>query len=154
VTFCNIGNPQEFRQKPLTFFREVIACVINPDLINNDTINIDARNRAKLVLDDIISSGSYTHSLGIPFVRRSIARFIAQADAVPEPSVDDIMLTEGASQGVHLLINAMITSSQDAIMIPIPQYPLYTASIALYGGSVAPYYMEESSNWSLDTKNL
>ena len=35
VTFCNIGNPQEFHQKPITFFREVISCVANPDLIDN-----------------------------------------------------------------------------------------------------------------------
>ena len=32
---CNIGNPQEFRQKPITFFREVLSCMVNPDLIKN-----------------------------------------------------------------------------------------------------------------------
>ena len=35
-------------------------------------------------------------------------------------------------------------------MIPIPQYPLYSAAISLYGGSPAPYYMDESKGWQLD----
>ncbi len=44
----------------------------------------------------------------------------------------------------------MITSENDAIMIPIPQYPLYSAAISLYGGSVAPYYLNEEKGWQLD----
>ena len=42
----------------------------------------------------------------------------------------------------------------DAIMIPIPQYPLYTASIALNGGSTAPYYLNESKGWQLDLEEI
>lgn len=52
------------------------------------------------------------------------------------------MLTEGASQGVHLLFNTLIFNKTDAILIPIPQYPLYSAGISLYGGAAAPYYMD------------
>ena len=59
-------------------------------------------------------------------------------------------MTEGASQGVHLLLNSMITSKDDAIMIPIPQYPLYSAAIALYQGHPAPYYLNEAKGWQLD----
>jgi alanine transaminase len=39
-------------------------------------------------------------------------------------------------------------------MIPIPQYPLYTAAISLYGGSPAPYYMNEERGWQLDMEEL
>ena len=39
-------------------------------------------------------------------------------------------------------------------MIPIPQYPLYTAAIALYGGSAAPYYMDEGSGWQLNIEEM
>lgn len=113
-------------------------------------INIDARNRAKNILDEIISAGSYSHSLGIHSIRENVGRFIAKNDNVPKPNVDDIILTEGASQGVHVLFNTLITGENDAIMIPIPQYPLYTAAIALYGGAVAPYYMDEASGWQLN----
>lgn len=64
------------------------------------------------------------------------------------------MLTEGASQGVHLLFNTLIFNKTDAILIPIPQYPLYSAGISLYGGAAAPYYMDEASGWQFDLKEL
>lgn len=51
------------------------------------------------------------------------------------------MMTEGASQGVHLITSSILLSKDDSIMIPIPQYPLYSAAISLYGGSPAPYYL-------------
>jgi len=43
--------------------------VVCPDLIENDTINVDARKRAKLILDEIGSAGSYSPSLGIYSIR-------------------------------------------------------------------------------------
>jgi alanine transaminase len=88
LTFCNIGNPQEFHQKPITYFREVLSCALNPALIDNPSINLDARNRAKAVLKEIISTGSYTHSLGIPLVRANVCKYIARMDKVPEPKLD------------------------------------------------------------------
>ncbi|KAE8694924.1 Glutamate--glyoxylate aminotransferase 1 [Hibiscus syriacus] len=36
------------------------------------------------------------------------------------------------------------------VLVPVPQYPLYSATISLYGGSLVPYYLEESANWGLD----
>jgi len=39
-------------------------------------------------------------------------------------------------------------------MIPIPQYPLYSALITLNGGTLVPYYLDESKNWALDVKNV
>ena len=75
-------------------------------------------------------------------------------DNVAPPSIDEIILTEGASQGVHLLLSTLIVDNKDAIMIPIPQYPLYTASIALNGGVPCPYYLNESRGWQLDIEEL
>jgi len=48
----------------------------------------------------------------------------------------------------------MITSKDDGILIPIPQYPLYSAAISLYGGYAAPYYMNEQTGWQLDFSEL
>lgn len=39
-------------------------------------------------------------------------------------------------------------------MVPIPQYPLYSATISLFGGSLVPYYLEETANWGLDVNDL
>lgn len=115
--------------------------MLNPELIELEGVNPDAAKRAKHYLDNIISAGSYTHSLGIPLVRKTVANFIAREDGVEAPDINHIFMTEGASQGVHLLMNTMINSENDSIMIPIPQYPLYSAAIALYGGHAAPYYL-------------
>lgn len=40
------------------------------------------------------------------------------------------------------------------ILVPVPQYPLYSATISLLGGSLIPYYLEETANWGLDIANL
>ena len=42
-------------------------------------------------------------------------------------------MTDGASVAVRMCLNAMIRSENDGILVPIPQYPLYSASIQLYG---------------------
>lgn len=39
-------------------------------------------------------------------------------------------------------------------MVPVPQYPLYSATISLLGGSLVPYYLEETANWGLDLNDL
>ena len=39
-------------------------------------------------------------------------------------------------------------------MIPIPQYPLYTASITLYGGAAVPYFLEEEADWGTSLQGL
>lgn len=154
VTYCSIGNPHQFNQKPLTFPREVLSCVVCPDLIENDTINVDARKRAKLILDEIGSAGSYSPSLGIYSIRQNVAKFIANEDHVPQPSVDDIILCEGASQGVNVLFNTLIGDKNDSVMIPVPLYPLFSAVINLNGGSVTPYYMDEENGWQLNTDKM
>ena len=40
------------------------------------------------------------------------------------------------------------------ILVPVPQYPLYSAAISLFGGSLVPYYLEEEANWGLDFVNI
>lgn len=40
------------------------------------------------------------------------------------------------------------------MLVPVPQYPLYSATISLYGGSLVPYYLEETADWGLDINDL
>ena len=49
--------------------------------------------------------------------------------------VQDIFLTDGASPAVRKMLNAIIRDENDGLLVPIPQYPLYSASIQLYGTS-------------------
>lgn len=67
---------------------------------------------------------------------------------------DEIFLCDGASAGVHLVMRAFIRGDQDAILTPIPQYPLYSATLALNGGTLVPYYLDEEKGWQMDIDHL
>lgn len=51
-------------------------------------------------------------------------------------------------------MRAILRDSKDAIMVPIPQYPLYSATIDLYGGSLVPYYLDETTGWQCTMEHL
>ncbi|KAL8519141.1 hypothetical protein ACS0TY_010180 [Phlomoides rotata] len=52
------------------------------------------------------------------------------------------------------ILNTIIRGEGDGILVPVPQYPLYSATITLLGGSLVPYFLEETANWGLDIVNL
>lgn len=157
IIYCNIGNPQQLHQKPISFFRQVLALCQYPDLIHNPvtaaTFPKDAVARAKTYLHDIISVGAYSHSQGQISVRNEVADFIKNRDGY-SADPNSIFLTDGASSGVRSLLSIMLRDEQDGVMIPIPQYPLYSACIPLYGGSAISYYLNESTGWSLSVEEL
>ncbi|KAJ2995326.1 hypothetical protein HDV02_000871 [Globomyces sp. JEL0801] len=158
VTFCNIGNPQSLKQKPITFFRQVSSLVEYPELMESPLLGqlypLDVVKRAKELLTSVGGSvGSYSHSKGIPLVRQRIAQFIQARDGYPSDP-ESIFCTTGASDGVKRTLELIISKSNVGIMIPIPQYPLYTASIASLGGLPTEYYLNESENWGMTTKEL
>ncbi|CAE6402527.1 unnamed protein product [Rhizoctonia solani] len=151
VVNSNIGNPQQkgLDQKPITFTRQVAALLEYPELMEKgkEIFPADAIARGKELYDEIGSIGAYSHSQGVPFIRENVAKFIEARDGHPaDPS--QIFLTAGASAGVSLLISMLISSSKAGILIPIPQYPLYTATLAQQGGIPIPYYLDESKGWS------
>jgi glutamate--glyoxylate aminotransferase len=53
-----------------------------------------------------------------------------------------------------MALNALIRGPSDAVLVPVPQYPLYSASIALYDGTFEGYELDESNGWSMDIENL
>ncbi|KAB2596949.1 alanine aminotransferase 1 [Pyrus ussuriensis x Pyrus communis] len=52
------------------------------------------------------------------------------------------------------MMQLLISSEKDGILCPIPQHPLYSASIALHGGTLVPYFLDEASGWGLETSEL
>ncbi|CAD5193379.1 alanine aminotransferase 2-like [Musa acuminata AAA Group] len=159
ILYCNIGNPQSLGQQPITFFREVLALCDHPALLGKSNIDAlfskDAIGRAQKILDLIPgrATGAYSHSQGIKGLRDAIAAGIAIRDGFPA-NADDIFLTDGASPGVHMMMQLLIRSENDGILCPIPQYPLYSASIALHGGSLVPYYLDEATGWGLEISDV
>ena len=137
--FCNIGNPQELRQEPITFFRQVLSLVNLPELLAAAETQPavaaffppDVVARARKYLSAIPGGlGAYTHSQGIEIVREEVAAFISARDGVPARA-SDIYLSDGASPAAQTFLKAIIRGEHDGVMVPIPQYPLYSASIAL-----------------------
>lgn len=98
--------------------------------------------------------GAYTHSMGTEGIREEIAAFITRRDGGAPAKASDIFLTDGASPGVQLCMKAMLRKGTDAVLVPIPQYPLYSASIALFGGTMANYYLTEEKGWALELAEL
>ncbi|GAA5878049.1 hypothetical protein JCM1840_001727 [Sporobolomyces johnsonii] len=157
VVNCNIGNPQQLDQKPLTFLRQIAALTEYPDLIDHPAsaqiFPKDAIERARTIIEEIGSTGAYSHSMGVPAIRKRVAQFIEQRDGHPA-SPTDIYLTAGASVGVSNVLQTLIASPMDGVLIPIPQYPLYTAALALNAARPVPYYLKESADWGLDIADV
>ncbi len=158
IFYFNIGNPQQLGQPPLTYVREILALVNYPKLISSPTaaesFAKDSIKRAKEIMKlNPVGIGAYTQSAGIPFIKQAVADFIHKRDEIPT-NPENIFLTDGASKGVDLLLQSLITDKKDGIMIPIPQYPLYSADITLFGGAHVRYYLDEENEWKLKQEML
>ncbi|XP_027334295.1 alanine aminotransferase 2-like isoform X2 [Abrus precatorius] len=159
ILYCNIGNPQSLGQSPITFFREVLALCDHPAILDKSEtqglFSADAIERAWQIVDQIPgrATGAYSHSQGVKGLRDTIAAGIQDRDGFPA-NPDDIFMTDGASPAVHNMMQLLIRSESDGILCPIPQYPLYSASIALHGGSLVPYYLDEATGWGLEIPEL
>ncbi|CAL0317985.1 unnamed protein product [Lupinus luteus] len=159
ILYCNIGNPQSLGQQPITFFREVLALCDHPAILDRSEtqglFSTDSIERAWTIVDQIPgrATGAYSHSQGIKGLRDAIAAGIEARDGFPADP-NDIFLTDGASPAVHMMMQLLIRSENDGILCPIPQYPLYSASIALHGGTLVPYYLDEATGWGLEISEL
>ena len=67
---------------------------------------------------------------------------------------ESIYLSAGASSGVNTLLHIICASPQTGVLVPIPQYPLYTATLAVLNGRVVPYYLEEGKAWGTDLSEI
>lgn len=179
IISCNIGNPQALGQSPVTYYRQVLSLLEEPSKIQRERQLKDLFEESplsELKEDDFISDyvldlsekilaktgtgmGAYTESKGMRFIREAVAAYIDRRDEIaitgaPAADPEKIFLTSGASEGVKAVLDLLIASSDDGIMIPIPQYPLYSAAIKKAGGLQANYYPDEDRDWALDRKML
>ncbi len=158
IVFCNIGNPQAVGQKPLTFIRQVLSLLEYPDLLNNPNIDSlypkDVIERAKEFLKKTkFGVGAYSNSQGFYFVVQDIAAFIEKRDGY-KSDPKNIFLSNGASEGIQMFLLSLIRNNTDGVLLPIPQYPLYSALLSLLGGTKIDYYLDESQGWGLSMDEL
>jgi len=157
VIYCNIGNPQALGQRPLTWVRQVLALCEYPELLDRlppDTFPTDVVEVSRQVLAGSRHGlGAYTDSRGYAFVREAVAEFIRRRDGFAADP-ESIYLTDGASKAAQSVLRLLIDDARDGIMVPIPQYPLYSATITLYGGALVPYALDEDAGWELSRETL
>uniref|UniRef100_A0A8C2J305 Alanine aminotransferase 1 n=1 Tax=Cyprinus carpio TaxID=7962 RepID=A0A8C2J305_CYPCA len=159
VIKANIGDAHAMGQRPITFFRQVMALCTYPQLLDDNKFPEDAKNRARRILQSCggNSIGAYTTSQGIDCVRHDVANYIQRRDGGIPSDPDNIYLTTGASDGIVTILKLLTAGegrTRTGVMISIPQYPLYSASIAELGAVQINYYLNEEKCWSLDISEL
>ena len=160
VIAANIGNPQQLDQKPITFFRQVLSLLENPLLLEKEDVlrkglgyPEDVIARARRLLKEVKSVGAYSQSQGAPGIRANVADFLQRRDGHPS-SVDSIFLSNGASAGVNTLMHIICANADTGVLVPIPQYPLYTATLAVLDARCVPYYLDEAKGWGTNVEDI
>src|SRR5215207_9027761 len=127
VIKLNIGNIAAFGLEP-------------PDEIVQDMIR------------NLPNAAGYTDSKGLFAPRKAIVHYTQQKQ-VHGVTVDDVYLGNGASELITMSMNALLNDG-DEVLIPAPDYPLWTASVALSGGTPVHYLCDEASDWLPDLDDM
>lgn len=151
---CNIGNPYALGKPIITFPREALAIAEYPDLAKTSNFPKEVIDRAlSFVNNSSCTMGAYSGVPGMEKVRVKVANFIKRRDGYDaDPS--QIFLTEGATSGIIDFLQIIVSGENDGVVLPIPQYPLYSALISLFGAKLVPYYLREETGWSFDSESL
>jgi alanine-synthesizing transaminase len=94
----------------------------------------------------------YTDSRGILSARRAVAQRY-QALGLPDVTVDDVFLGNGVSELISMAVQALLEDG-DEILIPAPDFPLWTAVTTLAGGRAVHYLCDESAEWYPDLDDM
>ena len=123
----NIGNIAAFGLEP-------------PDEIVQDMIR------------NLPHAAGYTDSKGL-FAPRKAVVHSAQEKHIAGVMVDDVYLGNGASELIVMAMNALLNDG-DEVLVPAPDYPLWTAAVALSGGTPRHYLCDEQSEWMPDLADM
>ena len=127
VIKMNIGNPAAFGFEA-------------PDEITQDVI----RNMSQ--------ASGYTESRGFFAPRKSIMHY-AQEKQIKDVDVDDIIIGNGVSELIVMAMQGLINNG-DEVLIPMPDYPLWTAAVRLAGGKPVHYVCDEKQKWYPDLNDI
>ncbi|XLM21425.1 pyridoxal phosphate-dependent aminotransferase, partial [Chromobacterium piscinae] len=116
----NIGNPA-----PFGFFA--------PDEIIED------------VIVNLPAASGYSDSKGLFAARKAIMHY-AQQKSLPNVAMDDIIIGNGVSELIVMAMQALLDNG-DEVLVPAPDYPLWTAAVSLAGGKAVHYVCDEEQGW-------
>ena len=94
----------------------------------------------------------YSDSKGLFSARKAIMQY-CQNKKIPNVGIDDIYTGNGASELITMAMQGLLDNG-DEILIPAPDYPLWTASVTLAGGKAVHYICDEESNWYPDLEDM
>ncbi|MBP5153859.1 MAG: aminotransferase class I/II-fold pyridoxal phosphate-dependent enzyme [Lachnospiraceae bacterium] len=100
----------------------------------------------------IADSEGYSDSRGLVSARKAIMQY-AQIKGLPNLDMKDIYTGNGASELIQLALHALINDG-DEVLVPAPDYPLWTACVNLAGGKAVHYLCDEESDWLPDLKDM
>lgn len=108
------------------------------------------------ILQDIIqnlsAASGYCDSKGLFAARKAIMHY-TQEKNIANVQLDDIYVGNGVSELIMLATQALL-ENDDEVLVPSPDYPLWTAAVSLAGGIARHYVCDEQSNWLPDTENI
>ena len=102
--------------------------------------------------DSIVHSQGYSDSRGIFAARKAVMQY-AQIKRIPNVTMKDVFTGNGASELIQMSLNALLNPG-DEVLIPSPDYPLWTACTNLAGGRAVHYICDEQSDWYPDLQDM
>ena len=104
------------------------------------------------VIHNLRDASGYSDSKGLFSARKAVMHYCQQKH-IPGVTIEDIYLGNGVSELIAIAVQALLDGG-DEVLVPAPDYPLWTASISLSGGTASHYLCDEQSGWLPDLKDL
>ncbi|WP_114855099.1 pyridoxal phosphate-dependent aminotransferase [Brachybacterium sp. YJGR34] len=104
------------------------------------------------MIKNLPTAQGYSDSRGIPSARRAVAQYY-QTRNMPGIELDDVYLGNGVSELIQMVCQALVDDG-DEVLIPQPDYPLWTASVSLAGGRAVHYRCDEEASWWPDVEDI
>ena len=108
------------------------------------------------IMQDVIrnmgNAGGYTDSKGL-FAPRKAIMHQTQSKHIKGVTVDDIIIGNGVSELIVMAMQALVNNG-DQVLVPMPDYPLWTAAVTLAGGTARHYVCDEATGWLPDLKDI
>jgi alanine-synthesizing transaminase len=104
------------------------------------------------VIANLPRAGGYSDSKGIYSARKAVMNY-AQERHIRGVGIEDIYIGNGASELILLGMNALLNDG-DEVLVPAPDYPLWTAAVSLSGGKPVHYLCDEDNGWLPDLDDI
>lgn len=110
------------------------------------------QNIIDIMQNNLTKTEGYSASKGILAAREAIVRYCKKKN-IPNVTINDVYTGNGVSELITMSMQGLLNNG-DEILVPAPDYPLWTASITLAGGTAVHYICDEQSNWYPDIADI